>query len=223
MTIHKVLITIADTPHRKAIVDALPALELSIGSELHLNPISVMQFVRHATAKIMENISGLYLCATEDQLVWNAYTDANKQVLMQFTGFEFVDVPCEWHIVANPLDVLQHIYFSSQAGQDSLSDHSDQIWFDCDLPNIMLKESNGDYDDEVRVSGYALYNCLTDDVQIVLTDDFMQCEKLFEFTKTKAHFMNLLGWLFAQPDFRDRDTSAEEILQEMGAALLDTA
>lgn len=214
MPIYKVNIEVAKTPHRKTILTALPDVELSIGSEQNLSPIEIMQFVRNATAKIMENLEGVTVYATENQTIWNAYTDnENFDLLLTFTDFKIVDKPSDWHVVADAVDVMKYIYFTSNDGDFDEDDH--QIWFDCDLPNVMTKESAGDYDNEVRASGNITFNRHTHEIQVELTDEFLTCEKIFQFTSAKAYLVKLMAWLYSQPNFRELNISNEEIEKEV--------
>lgn len=219
MFFYKVAIKIIDAKLTHEIIRNFPQLEFTVGSEIELSDICLMQFIRKATATFAENLKGVKINATEGQLQWNKYTGANFDesvngypVVLEFTGFKLVDAPCVWHIDANPVDLLQSLYFTSWTPDGVLPDTDDQIWFDCFLPNVMTKESEGDFDNEVRASGLVIFDRTTGDVNIKITDEFTTCQGIFDFPESKKYFSKLLSCLFSQKGFRRLDISGDEIL-----------
>lgn len=219
MFFYKVDIEIIEAKLTHEIIRNFPQLEFTVGTEIELSDICLMQFVRKATADFAESLEGVEINATEGQLHWNKYTGANFDdsingypVVIEFTGFKLVDAPCVWHIEANPLELLRSLYFTSTTADGILPDTDDQIWFDCYLPNVMTKESEGDFDNEVRASGLVIFDRTNGEVNIKITDEFSTCQSIFNFTESKKYFSKLLSCLFSQKGFRRLDISGDEIL-----------
>lgn len=222
MFIYLATISIVDTKFTDELLSILPAMELSVGSEIELSDLCLMQFIRKATSDLFSNLVGIKINPTEGQLHWNKYTGAefdetlnNFPIIVEFLEFNQVKEPSSWHIQANPLDLLSSVYFTSTTADGVLPDYDDQIWFDCYLPNIMTKSSTGDFDNEVRASGLVVYNRMTGDINITVTDEFMTCQSIFDFNASKLYFASLLRWLFNYKGFRHLDISSEEILEKI--------
>ncbi|MCX3034122.1 hypothetical protein OFK41_07860 [Acinetobacter baumannii] len=214
---------------KKMILTVLPAQTLTVESPTELNDICLMQFIRKATSNILYQLnktSSLDLVVNDAQFVWDSYLSRQWnpnghliQPVLKFTGFNLVEKASDWNIKANPIEVMECIYFTSTAALGQLPESDDQIWFDCDLCNVMTKESECDYDNEVRASGVITFNRTSKDLTITLTDEFKTCKGLFDLPDTKAYFLTLVDWIFSQPDFRSLNISSGEIDARMKRTL----
>ena len=190
MPIYKIELNVPESKYKQDIVNALPALSLTIGSEVKLSRIGLMQFVRLVTRECVESIQGLSISAHENQTSWNAYIDQGKLSVLEMDVLGEVDLPDQWHSVADPIKTIGFIRLLPY--EDNIVENAKHFYFDWQLPNIYLEEST-DYDHDIEASGTVILDNNTGALEFSFMDMCKEVACLAEFPKVQVCFQNMIA------------------------------
>jgi len=204
VNIYKVELKVLDTEHKTVLQSILPALSISLASEVKLSEIAIMMFVKAELRKYLEDREDITIYMTENQLRYNAVSESKEHTDVLLLGASSI-VPdaCEWHVIANPLNVMNYLNLVSTSAEGELPPEDPTIWFDCQHPSLYVEESS-DFDHDCQSTGQIIRDEKTGEIEIRL---YRACESvacLFRFPETVQYLKNFVNSVFSQVDFRSK-------------------
>lgn len=202
MNIYKVDLQLLNGPYKSILAKALPALSVSLTSEVELSEIAIMMFVKSELKGYLENLKGVSILICENQNKYNFICESKdfKNVLMLCPS-TLISSPCEWNIVANPLNIMGYLRLVSSTADGDLSEKDQSIWFDCQHPSVYVEESE-DYDSDSQSTGEIIVNSSTHEIEFNIHKDCANVACLFKFPEAMLYIKSFVNAVFSQENFR---------------------